>query len=137
MIRFHQIVNPKPRELRVFAAGQLPFIILLLVIQFKWHWPNWSWGLILASSVVAVAGWNRPRLIHPLYVFWMTAVFPLGWLISHLVLAIVFYAVVTPIALLVRNIAGDPLRCKPDQSASTYWQPRKPASDPKSYFRQF
>jgi hypothetical protein len=137
MIRFQQILNPKPRDLRIFAIGQLLFIIILFASQYGRHWPSWSGGLILTSLAVAIAGGLRPDWVRPLYVVWMSAFFPLGWLISQLILAVIYFAVLTPVALLVRSISGDPLRCKPDPSASTYWQPRPASGDSTSYFRQF
>lgn len=131
------IGNPTRRELRIFAAGQLPFFCLLF---FSWHGRNWqTWELVVAgiSAIVAVLGLVRPAAVRPIYTAWMLAVFPIGWLVSHLVLGIVYYLVVTPIGLLRRLVSGDPMHRCFDRQAETYWQPRRPVRDPKRYFRQF
>jgi len=50
--------------------------------------------------------------------------------------AAVFFLVITPVALLFKVIGRDALKLKIDKQADTYWEPRKPASGPESYFRQ-
>ena len=67
----------------------------------------------------------------------MYAVYPIGWTVSHLALAVVYYLVVTPIGLLMRLFGRDPMRRKFDPSATTYWQPHESPDEPERYFRQF
>ena len=61
---------------------------------------------------------------------------PLGWVISHLLLAILFFAVFTPVALVFRLIGRDALRRR-RRARETYWIRRSPATDPGWYFCQF
>ena len=42
-------------------------------------------------------GWLRPDWARPLYVGWLYAVFPIGWTISHLILAVIYFLILTPI----------------------------------------
>ena len=50
-----------------------------------------------------------PRLLRPIYVAWMVLAFPIGWTISQLILAVMFYGLFTPIGLVFRLIGRDPL----------------------------
>ena len=68
---------------------------------------------------------------------WMLAAVPIGWTISHLVLGIVFFAVVTPIGLLMRLLGRDPMDRRFDPNAKTYWAQRLPVGATDRYFRQF
>jgi len=76
-------------------------------------------------------------LIKPLYLAMVILTFPVGWIISHLVMGLFFYAVVTPIALLFKIIGRDPLCRKFDQQADTYWIPYKHKRPARDYFHQF
>ena len=55
----------------------------------------------------------------------MTAVFPIGWVISHVLMAVVYYLVLTPIAIAVRCTRGSLPPFKMNRDAPTYWQPRR------------
>jgi hypothetical protein len=58
--------------------------------------------------------------------------------VSHVVLAIVYYLVVTPIGLVMRLVGYDAMKRRFDGEATTYWVHRPDnAADAKSYFRQF
>jgi hypothetical protein len=63
--------------------------------------------------------------------------FPLGWLVSQLVLAILFYGVFTPLALVFRLIGRDALALKKPSGEATFWRPKPTPSDPRRYFRQY
>ena len=95
---------------------------------------NAVWGA--GAVIVAVYALVRPsrRLI---YLGWMYAAFPIGWTVSHIFLAAIYYLVFTPVGLLLRLVKGDPLEHGLDRSASTYWAKRPPTGDMRRYFRQF
>ena len=63
--------------------------------------------------------------------------FPIGWLISHMVMALFYYGIITPIAVIFRITGRDPLRRKYDPQADTYWIPYKHKRSSKDYFHQF
>lgn len=71
-----------------------------------------------------------------LYEGWMLATLPISWVVSHAVLAAVFYLLISPIALLMRLGGRDPLLRRFDGNATTYWLPRRPPAQPDRYFRQ-
>ncbi|MEZ6135637.1 MAG: SxtJ family membrane protein [Pirellulaceae bacterium] len=64
---------------------------------------------------------------------WQTFTFPFAWLMGHVLLLIVFLAVVTPIALILRCAKYDPLRLR--NKASSMWCQRS-SRDLSSYFKQ-
>jgi hypothetical protein len=67
----------------------------------------------------------------------MAAVFPIGWLVSHLLLAAIYYLVVTPIGVMMRVCRYDPMQRRFDRQAATYWKPRRNTDDPQRYFKQY
>ena len=68
----------------------------------------------------------------------MTAVaLPIGFVVSHVVMAALFFGLFMPIGLLFRLLGRDSLHRKSDPDASTYWIRRKAVADVRRYFRQF
>lgn len=130
--------NPTARELRAFGVGLLAFVCVAGGVAY-WRTghaqaPAYVWGV---GAVLVSAYFLVPRLRRPIYLAWTYAMFPIGWLVSHLVLAAVFYLVVTPIGVVMRLLGRDPLQRRFDPSANTYWVPHDPGEDVTRYFRQF
>lgn len=130
--------NPSLRELRWFGWLQLPFFILV------------CWGLsrrtglvvlptmvVGVSLVVAIIAFVIPARLKLIYLGWMFAVYPIGWVVSRLLLAGIFYLVVTPLGLALRYLGYDPMQRRFDRNATSYWVARTEPPDMKRYFRQF
>ncbi|HLN28190.1 MAG TPA: SxtJ family membrane protein [Gemmataceae bacterium] len=95
-------------------------------------------GLLFAilAGTVGPLGLVRPASVRLIYVGWMVAAFPVGWLVSRVALAIIFFGVFTPLALAFRIAGRDPLELRRSRDRNTYWSPKPPAPDVQSYFRQ-
>ena len=65
------------------------------------------------------------------------ATFPIGLGVSHFILAVVYYLVLTPIGLLLRFSSYDPMGRRFDRSAKTYWTPHETEEGTERYFKQF
>ncbi len=132
-------LDPSPRQIRQFAFIALPGLCLVLATIALWRFDSWpSAGALAAVGVASVAlGLARPRWMRVAYIGWMLAAFPIGWLVSHALLAAIFYLVMTPIGWCMRIMGHDPLERQFDREAETYWVPRSQESDPSRYFRQF
>ncbi len=126
------------RDLRLFAVAQF-----VLAAQLIWMasrgtgWTTFTACLLAASGLGAIIGLYSPQAVRPVYVVWMLLTFPIGWVLSHLVLALVYYGVVTPIGLILRICGRDSLQLRQNPTATTYWNERNQPSDPARYFRQF
>jgi hypothetical protein len=131
--------NPSDRELRQFAAIWLPAAcgVLAAIAWFKFGWKLPAIGLLTAAAVLGVAGFIRPAVVRPVFVGWMYAAFPIGWTISHLILASVYYLVMTPLGFILRTFIKDPMERKFDRQAPTYWHDHAQRQNVGDYFRQF
>jgi hypothetical protein len=95
-------------------------------------------AVVVAVGVLGgVAIFASRDLGRGLYRGWMFAALPIGWTISHVILGIVFYLVMTPIGLIMRVLGNDPMTRRPDPAAQTYWIAHQQQKDLKRYFRQF
>lgn len=131
--------NPSQRDLKTFALILMPLFTLIVgwlvyrgTESLIWAMPLWCFGIAVACLYFVA----RDAVKH-LFVGWMYAAFPIGWLISHLVLAIVYYGVMTPIGLCMRLIGYDSMSRKLDPQASSYWKPYPQNNDPQRYFQQY
>jgi hypothetical protein len=77
-----------------------------------------------------------PHVRKPIYVSWMYAVMPIGVVVSYLVLAAIYFLILTPMGF-VRRMFGDPLQRRFDRQAVTYWSPSRSRNDKRDYLRQF
>ena len=130
--------HPSPRELRWFG---LLLVVFAGVVGGLLRWPGDApaaarvvWG---AGAAVGAAYAVIPTLRRYVYLGWVYAVFPIGWVVSHALLALIYYAVFTPIGLILRLFGSDPMERMFDRSAATYWTAHRPERDMRRYFRQY
>jgi hypothetical protein len=128
--------SPNDRTLRQFAAIFLVvFGILSLVEATVRHRPERALIYGLLALTVGSLGLIRPRLVRSVYVGWSVVAFPIGWLVSTAMLAVLFYGVFTPIGLAFRAFGRD-LLARRRRNVATYWQPKPAARAVHEYFRQ-
>lgn len=96
--------------------------------------PRW-WALGIAAAFALVAA-LRPSRLGALNRWWMKFGLLLGRFVSPIALAILFYAVFTPIGGLMRLAGKDPLKLRRDPGAASYWTPRQPPGPPPNSMKQ-
>ena len=131
--------DPTRRQLNQFGFIWLGFVAFFGVIAFfKLGNPLLARGLWVAAVVVTVVGWIFPRFMRWVFLGMSYLAFPIGFVVSHVVLAVVYYLVLTPIGLLTRLFGYDSMKRRFDPEAKSYWVGRSTAAvDSKRYFRQF
>ena len=88
-------------------------------------------GLCCVTCVITVV---RPSILSPFNRSWMLFGHLLGRVVNPIVLGIIFYAIVTPVAIIARWCGRDELRLKLDRSRS-HWKLRDPVDRPSDSFR--
>ena len=131
--------NPSQRELRQFAGlwFLLFAIIVALVTYSVTRRAEVSIGIVAAGLATALIGVVRPAFIHPVYLLWMYAAYPIGLVISHVILAAIFFGLFMPIALVMRLVGYDPMRRRLDRPEHSDWVPAAAPGDKSEYFKQF
>jgi len=84
---------------------------------------EWSLAIAVAFAGVALL---RPGLLAPLNRLWFRFGLLLNRVVSPVVMALLFYLIITPFALGMRLAGKDPLRLKYDPKVPSYWIPRAP-----------
>ncbi|HEV3303942.1 MAG TPA: SxtJ family membrane protein [Planctomycetaceae bacterium] len=131
-------LNPSKKELRTFGLCALAFAALVAWLVFR-RTGSVTVGVSIASVGVALAllGLAIPRALRPVWVVLMVVNYPIGWVITHVVMAMIFYLVVTPVGTIMRLTGRDPMERAFDRRAKTYWKTRRSDPDSACYFRQY
>ena len=130
--------HPTSTELRWFGVLLAGVVVLAgALVHWRLEAPAAARMLWIAGAVAAGVYAAAPSCRRWIYLGWLYAVFPIGWTVSHLLLAATYYLVVTPIGRLMRLTRRDPLERTLDRAAPTYWTERPPVRDVRRYFRQF
>lgn len=131
-------LRPNDRLLRQFAVLWTVFFLGVAAWQYGFHDRTTLAGCVAAAAlVVGLPGMAYPAWVRPIFVGWTIATFPIGWVVSHLVLGTFFYGLMTPVALFFRLIGRDELKLRAPAGATTYWTRKPKVSDPGRYFQQF
>ena len=129
--------RPPDKILRQFAAIWLVFFAGLGVWRILQQQAELGGALVAVGLVVGTLGIARPAVVRWIYTGWMVAAFPLGWTISQIMLAGLFYGMFTPVAAFFRLIKRDALQLRPRDNIESYWMAKSQGPDVQDYFRQF
>ena len=93
-------------------------------------WPltndnNPNINLIVISTIFLILGLLNSKLLSPLNSFWIKFGELLGKIIAPVVMAIIYFLILTPISLMVRLFGKDLLGVKFSKQLKTYWIKRK------------
>lgn len=129
--------RPDARELRTFAISMLIGFSLLGLFA-AWRASGigtgtivlWGVGLFLAmAAFVPLLG----RVVY-LGVYLPTSI--IGYVVSHIILTLMFFLIITPLGIILRLIGKDPLQQRRPEH-KTGWRAVKGIKNEDSYYRQF
>ena len=140
-------LHPTRRDLRQFG------VIALVIFGLLGAWILWRgtlfgidlgtagatiayvlWGVGLVSGVLSAVA---PAANRPLYVTLIVLTYPIGFVVSHVILAVIFYGMITPIGLVFRLAGRDALRRRFEPDVASYWVAHRGPESVGRYFRQF
>jgi Saxitoxin biosynthesis operon protein SxtJ len=127
----------KPSSDRNFG---LVIATIFLIVTF-WpviHAEPLRWWALGMAAVFAVLALLWTAALAPINKLWTKLGVLLYRIVSPVVMALLFYVTVTPIALLMRMLGKDPLRLRRDPDATSYWIDRiPPGPAPETMKNQF
>lgn len=139
--------NPDSKTLRQFGIvaffgfGSLAALAYREQLLFSFGLGDARVPLTIAFGVLAtVAAFFSavfPQANRVLYVGLTLLAFPIGFVLSHVIMATLFFLVIGPIAVVFRLVGRDSMNREYDSNASTYWSDARPPRDKASYFHQY
>ena len=88
-------------------------------------------GISFVQSVI------YPKANWPIYIGLTLLAFPIGFVLSYVIMGTLFYGLITPIGLLMRLGGRDPLMRRFEPDAKSYWVQSRSDRGKESYFKQF
>ncbi len=127
-----------PKELRKFGllvGGVFAVLGFLYCLRGK---PVYPWFLA-PGGLLIVLGVVWPTALKWIYLAWMSVAVLLGFIVSHVLLTLLFYLAFMPLGLLARCLGKDFLSLRLDSKAGSYWirRERGVARQAADYERQF
>ena len=124
------------KDIRSFGItmGIILFIISVLLMYYDKE--TYQLFAIIASTFIGI-GFILPTILKPIYFVWMIFAAVLGWIMTRVILSLVFYLIITPIGLITRIIGEDFLALK-KKNLDSYWNHRDSSIElNQDYEKQF
>jgi hypothetical protein len=137
--RDHSVVTASDRTLRQFAG--LCVLICGGLFAFNFDRTGGSprvadWLVLALGLVTGVPGLFRVGWVRPVFLLLNAITRPIGHVTGKLMLALLYFGFLTPLALLMRAAGYEPFdRVNP--GASSYWSPIAHPSDVLRYIHQY
>jgi hypothetical protein len=131
-------LKPTARALRQFAGAWLILFLAAGVHRYVvrgQHEVGIAVGVM--AVVIGVLGLIRPAAVRWLFVGATVLAFPIGWVVSQIMLAVMYYLIITPLAVWFRIRGRDLLSRKPAPNCPSFWTPKHTPEDMGAYFRQY
>jgi saxitoxin biosynthesis operon SxtJ-like protein len=140
-------LRPNERTLRQFGWIALCGFGLLALCAWK-GWLVFRHGLgdLRTTVTAALAGLGVvsalfslvfPRANAPLFVGLSLVAFPIGFVLSYVIMATLFYVVIAPVGFVMRLFGLDPMDRRFLPQAATYWVDARRPRAKADYFKQY
>ncbi len=102
-----------------------------------------EWRGVVAGTFAALAAASAlfsllyPRANLPIYLGLTVLTYPIGFVLSYLIMGTLFFGLIAPMAILFKLIGRDPMKRRYQPEAESYWSDARPARSAESYFKQF
>ena len=134
-----EIKNIKSEKSDIRNFGITLAIILLLISGFLFWKEKESFQIFLAIGITLfLTAIAIPAVLKPVYWMWMIFGIILGWIMTRVILSLLFYVVFTSIGLTSRFFGKQFLDLNWDKSKESYWNFRTNEHLQKeNYLKQF
>ena len=104
----------KLRQFGIFFGIVFPFLFGVIFPIF--HGSNFKYWTLLVGTPILIIGSIRPRFLEYPFKIWIFVGEILGWINSRIILSMIFFIILQPIAFIMKLFKYEPLqRIKPDQ----------------------
>ena len=117
-------VDTSKKALRSFGwvvGGVLLIIAAVVFWRNDWTFTTAAYVLGGIGGALVVLGLTAPVILKPIYRVWMALAVVLGFVMTRVILTLVYYLVMTPIGLIMRLVGKDPMHRRIDAGAASYW----------------
>jgi len=119
-------IKSDKKELRKFGIT-VGAVLVLIGFAFQFFGNNYSFYMIIGTigAVLIFFGVIYPNILLPLHKIWMSLAVVLGFIMTRVILSILFYLIVTPIGFIAKLTGKDFLDLKIEKDKESYWHKRE------------
>jgi hypothetical protein len=131
--------NPKHKELRNFAIIALVASVVLALLLYFLKGVGIQWAIIIITTGfgIFISSFVSLKLTRIIYLGLILVTFPIGWVISMILMTAFYFLLLTPLGLFFRLLGRDPLSRRFDPDAKSYWLNRRQTENLDRYFHQY
>ena len=93
--------------------------------------------LLGVGALAALLSLVHPKANKWLFIALSLIAYPIGFVLSYVIMGTLFFAIITPTGLVMRVFGRDPLEKRFKADAPTYWSQCRAKRPSTSYFQQF
>lgn len=132
-----EAVETSKNDLRKFGAI-LTAALAIWGAVFLWQGKEHTSWFFVAAACILLVTLIVPIMLMPVNIAFMAFSRVVGWVVTRLILMVLFYTILTPIGIVARLLGKRFLSVKMDDPCDTYWIATQPkALGREVYERQF
>lgn len=139
LIMFEELKNIKSTKKELRNFGITIGVILLVIGGYLFFKELGSYQTFLYLAIALIGlGLIIPNLLKPIYLIWMIFAVIIGWVMTRVILSLLFYFIITPIGIIAKILNKDFLNLKKEYGKTTYWNKRDRSLElNQDYSKQF
>ena len=136
---FEELKNIKSTKKELRNFGITIGVILLVIGGYLFFKELGSYQTFLYLAIALIGlGLIIPNLLKPIYLIWMIFAVIIGWVMTRVILSLLFYFIITPIGIIAKILNKDFLNLKKEYGKATYWNKRDRSLElNQDYSKQF
>jgi hypothetical protein len=128
-MKFDDIKLPNNKNFGIFLAT-----ILIILGIYLGYSNDRFWLLMIPSILILGISFTKPSMLMPLNKMWMSIGFILGIIAQPIMMAIIYFGLITPVSVITRIFGRDELNLK-NKNKKSYWVKREPLSPAGDSFK--
>jgi len=126
------IALPSNKKFGYFFSSVFAFLAFFFLIKFQHNFFTFFALLTIITLILSVF---KSDILRPFNLLWMRLGYFLGIILKPIILSLIFFIIITPIAMITRFFGRDELRIKL-QDCDSHWKTRSPLGPDSSSFKQ-
>jgi hypothetical protein len=113
------------RSFGLVVGGVFVAIATFIAWRRGWDVSGWPLWLGIPGAALMLLGVLVATILRPAYLVWMGLAFAMGFVMTRVILTLVFVLLVIPIGLILRAVGKDVLDLRLRPEAPSYWRDRE------------
>jgi len=120
---------------RKFGVGLSIILVVIGTVQLLTGSSLYRWTYLVAGMIL-LAALFLPVILKPLYILFSYIGFVLGWIMTRVILSVLFFLIITPIGLISRLVGKRYLQTGFRTGDETYWETVRDSNPSRQHYEK-